>query len=77
MMLGALWTFLAQYGGGGNGSSTGGGGGGGYSLGYWIVVAVIAVAVIGLAVWVARWMRTRRGARTAPASGPRRIDRAA
>jgi hypothetical protein len=58
-MLVALWTFLAQYGGGGNGGA-GSGGGGGYSTGYWIVVGIIAAALIAVVVWGISRIRARR-----------------
>jgi hypothetical protein len=59
MFLASMWTLLAQYGGDGG---SGGGSGGGYSAGYWVVVGVIALAVIALAVWGVRWFRARRSA---------------
>jgi hypothetical protein len=75
-MLMALWTVLAQYGGGGNGSGGSGGGyatGRGYSMGYWIVVGIIAAVVI----WGFMRIRARRRTGTAARSEPHRTDRAA
>jgi len=76
-MLIALWTFLAQYGGGGNGGAGSGGGyggNGGYSTGYWIVVGIIAAALIAAVVWGIRRLRARRSTER---SETHRTDRAA
>jgi hypothetical protein len=56
-MLLALMTLLAQYGGGGGQK---GGGGSGYSAGYWVLVAVIGIAVIGGIAWLVSRARRRR-----------------
>jgi hypothetical protein len=73
MIRGAIWSILAQYGGGGSGSS----GGGGYSTGYWIVVGVVALVVIGVAAWILSRMRARRGSGSVSRSEPERRDEAA
>ena len=60
-----LYEFFAQYGtGGGTGSGTGTGSGAGYgshhySIGYWVIVAVVAVVVLSLLTWgISRWRRS-------------------
>jgi hypothetical protein len=75
MLLASLWTLLGQY--GGDGGTSGGGGGGGYGVGYWIIVAVVALAVIGLAVWAFRRFRSRRPSGQPAHSDVNRPDRAA
>lgn len=65
--------MLAQYGGGSSG-------GGGLSYGpvFWIVVAVVAVAIIGLVTWAIRRMRAKRTTAGEPAQAETdRTDRAA
>ena len=74
-MLVALWSLLAQYGGGGSGG--GYGGGGGSSTGYWIIVGIIAVALVGAFVWVVKRTLGRRTTGGAARSEPHRTDRAA
>ena len=74
-MLVALWSLLAQYGGGGSGG--GYGGGGGSSTGYWIIVGIIAVALVGAFVWVVRRMLGRRTTGGAARSESHGTDRAA
>ena len=46
-MFASLSTVLAQYGG-----DSGSSGGGGYGATYWIIVALIAIAVVAAAVWI-------------------------
>ena len=81
MFLASIWNLLASYGGGGTsggGGGTGGyGGGGGYSAGYWVVVALIAVAVIALIVGLVWWFRSRRAPGREAQPGTNRTDRAA
>jgi hypothetical protein len=55
MTLGALWMFLAQYGGGGNG--------GGASALYWVVIAIVAVVILAVGVWAVSRLRRRRKTR--------------
>ena len=71
MFLASIWTLLAGYGGGG------GAGGGGYSAGYWIMIAVVAVVVIGLIGWGISRLRSRRSAGTVGRTDVRSTDQAA
>jgi uncharacterized membrane protein len=54
-----MLTMLAQYGGGGSGGN--GGGGISYGPGFWIVVAIAAVALVGLVAWLMSRRRGRAG----------------
>ena len=64
-MMSTLLGFLAQYGGG---SSGGGGGGTSGGAGYWVIVAIVALVVIGAVAWmVGRW-RKRRASRAGRSS---------
>ena len=73
MTLATLWGILGQYGGGGN---SGTGGGGGYSALYWVIVAIVAVAILGAVAWAVSRFRARRRA-SSPATESRKLDRAA
>ena len=56
-----MLTMLAQYGGGGSGGS---GGGVSYGPVFWIVVAIVAVVLVGLVAWLMSRRRGRAGYET-------------
>ena len=72
MTLATLRAILGQYGGGGNSGT----GGGGYSALYWVIVAVVALVILGAVAWAVNRFRARRRA-SSPATESRKTDRAA